>query len=297
MTETRRSEQQIRLQQFSTPLPYAALAVRAAAIRSGEIVLEPSAGTGSLAGFAERAGAKLMLNEVDPFRQRLLDVVFDAQASRHDGEHIDDLLTSTTAPSVIVMNPPFASSVDRSRDKHIAAKHLIGAAKRLAPGGRLVAIMPMGFTPERDAAHWARALGLLTPQLALTIPGHIYHKLGTSVDTQLMVFDKADEASEMIRTSVDDLDSAVNIVDQIARERPIVAPVTATHSMPVHRSQMQYAPDKARKPDASSASVAKTPKHAATPLSFTTLGTPRENTPISEIYARYRPQRIDIVGA
>ena len=36
LTETRRSEQQIRLQQFSTPLPYAALAVRAAAIRNGE---------------------------------------------------------------------------------------------------------------------------------------------------------------------------------------------------------------------------------------------------------------------
>jgi predicted RNA methylase len=68
LTETRRSEQQIRLQQFSTPLPYAALAVRAAAIRTGEVVLEPSAGTGSLAGFAKRAGAKLLLNEVDPFR-------------------------------------------------------------------------------------------------------------------------------------------------------------------------------------------------------------------------------------
>ncbi len=32
--------------------------------------------------------------------------------------------------------PALASSVDRSRDKHIAAKHLIGAAKRLTPGGR-----------------------------------------------------------------------------------------------------------------------------------------------------------------
>jgi hypothetical protein len=33
LTETRRSEQQIRLQQFSTPLPYAALVARAAAMR------------------------------------------------------------------------------------------------------------------------------------------------------------------------------------------------------------------------------------------------------------------------
>ena len=56
LTETRRSEQQIRLQQFSTPLPYAALVARAAAIRPGETFLEPSAGTGALAGFVVRAG-------------------------------------------------------------------------------------------------------------------------------------------------------------------------------------------------------------------------------------------------
>jgi hypothetical protein len=76
LTETRRSEQQIRLQQFSTPLPFAALAVRAAAVRKGETVLEPSAGTGALAAFAARAGATLVLNEIDPFRQRLLCAVF-----------------------------------------------------------------------------------------------------------------------------------------------------------------------------------------------------------------------------
>ena len=297
LTETRRSEQQIRLQQFSTPLPFAALAVRAAAIRKGETVLEPSAGTGSLAGFAKREGAKLMLNEVDPFRQCLLDVVFDGEATGHDAEHIDDLLISPTVPSVIVMNPPFASSVDRSRDKHIAAKHLIGAAKRLAPGGRLVAIMPMGFSPERDAAHWARAMSLLTPSLALTIPGHVYRKLGTSVDTQLMVFDKVDADVEMIRTSVDDLDTAVSIVDQIVATRPITAAATASRLAHVHRTLMQPAHRKALKPAVSTAAAAKTPKHAATPLSFTTLKTPGENTPISDIYARYRPQRIDIEGA
>ncbi|MFT6447523.1 MAG: tRNA G10 N-methylase Trm11, partial [Sulfitobacter pontiacus] len=162
LTETRRSEQQIRLQQFSTPLPFAALTVRAAAIRKGETVLEPSAGTGAPAAFAARAGATLLLNEIDPFRQRLLRAVFGGEVTGHDGEHIDDLLQTPVLPDVVVMNPPFASSVDRSRDKHIAAKHLIAAAKRLAPGGRLVAIMPPGFTPERDAAHWSRACGLLT---------------------------------------------------------------------------------------------------------------------------------------
>jgi len=297
LTETRRSKQQIRLQQFSTPLPYAALAVRDAAIRIGETVLEPSAGTGSLAGFAKRAGAKLLLNEVDPFRQRLLNVVFEVGVTGHDAEHIDDLLGSQTVPNVIIMNPPFASSVDRSRDKHIAAKHLIGAAKRLAPGGRLVAIMPMGFTPERDAAHWTRAMGLLTPRLALTIPGQIYRKLGTSVDTQLMVFDKVHDDVQMVRNPVEDLDAAVRIVDELAAARETIVYATTPRSIPVRRPLTRSAPSTGRKPAEMRATAAKASKHAARPLSFTTLEIPRENTPISEIYARYRPQRIDIAGA
>ncbi len=81
LTETRRSEQQIRLQQFSTPLPFAAMAARAAAVRKGETVLEPSAGTGALAAFAARAGATLLLNEIDPFRHSLLRAVFGGEAS------------------------------------------------------------------------------------------------------------------------------------------------------------------------------------------------------------------------
>ncbi|WP_297778168.1 strawberry notch-like NTP hydrolase domain-containing protein [uncultured Roseovarius sp.] len=295
LTETRRSEQQIRLQQFSTPLAFATMAVRAAAIRKGEAVLEPSAGTGALAAFAARAGAALILNEIDPFRQRLLRAVFAGEVTGHDGEHIDDLLQTPVLPDVVVMNPPFASSVDRSRDKHIAAKHLIAAAKRLAPGGRLVAIMPPGFTPERDAAHWSRACGLLTPRLALTMPGQVYRKLGTSVETQLMVFDKVQEGCEMIRASVRDLDEALPFVDAVAATRPEARPAQRAaarpHARPVDPSS---AP---RKTAAAPVAPSKPRANAVVPLTFTRLETPRDNTPISDIYARYRPQRIEIAGA
>ena len=295
LTETRRSEQQIRLQQFSTPLAFATMVVRAAAIRKGETVLEPSAGTGALAAFAARAGGTFLLNEIDPFRQRLLRALFGGEVTDHDGEHIDDLLQTPVLPDVVVMNPPFASSVDRSRDKHIAAKHLIAAAKRLAPGGRLVAIMPPGFTPERDAAHWSRACGLLTPRLALTMPGQVYRKLGTSVETQLMVFDKVQEDGEMIRASVRDLDEALAYVDAVAATRTEMRPMQQAAAIPHRRpTVLSSAP---RKTATAPAAVTKPQANAAISLTFTNLETPRDNTPVSDIYARYRPQRIEIAGA
>jgi len=295
LTETRRSEQQIRLQQFSTPLPYAALVTRAAAIRKGETVLEPSAGTGALAAFVTCAGGQVMLNEIDPFRRALLGAVFQTDVTGFDGEHIDDLLANPVLPSVVVMNPPFASSVDRSRDKHIAAKHLISAAKRLAPGGRLVAIMPMGFTPERDPAHWERACKIVTPRLALTIPGHVYRKLGTTVETQLMVFDKVREECEMVRAAADSLDAALESVDEIAAKR-LVAPLIKINAPARLVPKQGVAPAARKRPVVTTAS-AKPKTHSAIPLAFTALAAPRENTPVSDIYARYRPQRIDIEGA
>jgi protein strawberry notch len=63
-THTRRSEESETLQQFSTPLMLGLAASAAAAIAPGDHVLEPSAGTGLLAIFAELAGASLVLNEL-----------------------------------------------------------------------------------------------------------------------------------------------------------------------------------------------------------------------------------------
>ena len=76
-SHTKRSEEQVRLQQFSTPLPLAYAALRAAAVRPGDIVLEPSAGTGMLAVMAQcalgkDAAGRLHLNEIAAVRAGLL---------------------------------------------------------------------------------------------------------------------------------------------------------------------------------------------------------------------------------
>jgi hypothetical protein len=56
-THTRRSEESQQLQQFSTPMPLGFIAARAAGIMADDTVLEPSAGTGLMAIFAELAHA------------------------------------------------------------------------------------------------------------------------------------------------------------------------------------------------------------------------------------------------
>ena len=129
-SQTRRSEEQLALQQFSTPLPLAYAALQAAAIRPGDTVLEPSAGTGMLAVMAEcalgkhasgaRSGTPLHLNEIATVRAGLLAGLFErAPVTRHNAESIADYLPDLR-PTVVLMNPPFSASPGVQRIRHDA---------------------------------------------------------------------------------------------------------------------------------------------------------------------------------
>ena len=123
-SHTRRSEDQVRLQQFSTPLPLAYAALQAAAVRPGDTVLEPSAGTGMLAVMAEcalgdGAGARLRLNEIAQARTGLLAGLFPGTTvTSVDAEAVADRLPRVV-PTVVMMNPPFSATpgVDRIRTR------------------------------------------------------------------------------------------------------------------------------------------------------------------------------------
>jgi hypothetical protein len=79
LTQTKRSQESLELQQFSTPIPLAYLAALYAQITAADIVLEPSAGTGILAKFAALQGAKLILNEWSDRRITILQKLFPNQ--------------------------------------------------------------------------------------------------------------------------------------------------------------------------------------------------------------------------
>ena len=120
---------------------------------AGDLVLEPSAGTGMMAVFAHIAGARMMLNEYAELRAKMLEQSFGTNAvTRFDAATIHDRLDAGFVPSLVVMNPPFSATPGvEGRFKSTTARHVRSALLRLAPEGRLVVITGEGFCPTAPA--------------------------------------------------------------------------------------------------------------------------------------------------
>ena len=199
-SHTRRSEEQVRLQQFSTPLPLAYVALQAAAIRPGDIVLEPSAGTGMLAVMAAcalgRGVGGLHLNEIALARAELLAELFgEIFVTHHNAETIADFLPKVR-PTAVLMNPPFSASPGVAQKKRLDAdlRHLRSAFSMMLPGGRLVAITSANCVPGNLA--WDAAMASLSPRpkivFSMAVDGRVYARRGTSFATRLTVLDRED---------------------------------------------------------------------------------------------------------
>lgn len=206
LTQTRRSEEQVALDQFSTPPHLAALAVLAAQVRPGDRVLEPSAGTGLLAAVAEACGGTLTLNELAPRRAALIDGLFArADRTRHDGRHIHDLSTGAGGFEVVVCNPPFSD----------LANHLTAALKALADHGRLAAIVPLTALTDARLLRGFCEIGAVMARVAF--PSGAFAKHGTSVETGLLVIDRIEcTAQAAPLQSAADLPSAAEMIGAIA---------------------------------------------------------------------------------
>ena len=193
-THTRRSEESVALQQFSTPIALGFAASLAAAITPGGLVLEPSAGTGLLAVFAALAGGVLALNELAETRADLLGHLFPgAPVSRHDAAQIHDYLDPAIAPSVVLMNPPFSVAAHvEGRMADAAFRHVASALARLIPGGRLVTITGISLAPDNPS--WREDFVRLQARgrvvFSVGIDRRVYARHGTTVETRLTVIDR-----------------------------------------------------------------------------------------------------------
>jgi len=310
-SHTRRSEEQVRLQQFSTPLPLAYAALQAAAIRPGDVVLEPSAGTGMLAVMAQCAlgtsiTGNLHLNEYAQTRARLLTRLFpQAVVTAFNAESIADRLHDFR-PTVVLMNPPFSASPGVDRTRHDAdLRHVRSAASMLPPGGRLVTITSAHCAP-------GDTVGRLDPParciFTMAIDGRAYARRGTGFDTRLTVLERgAGPAVELDGTAR--AANAAELLDAVIAQVPKRQPIAPA---PVHAGLARdlfgkpVAPKLGTRPGPKSASTPETRRaHDWGPISELTVETgpvqPVANsdtgTPDSGPYAPWRPGVVRVPGA
>ncbi|MDF3812509.1 strawberry notch family protein, partial [Rhodopseudomonas sp. BAL398] len=304
-THTRRSEESQALQQFSTPAPLGLAAVAAAAIATGDIVLEPSAGTGLLAILAEISGGTLLLNELAETRADLLAALFPAVAvTRFDAAQIDDHLAPGATPSVVLMNPPFSAMANVSgRVADAAYRHVASALARLADGGRLVAITGANFSPDHPA--WAAAFVRLQERgrvvFTAAVDRSVYAKHGTTIDTRLTVIDKlpADDRSAFPPSPgiAPDVDTLLGWIETQVPPRPTATlpSVATSESTAKPRTVRGYLARTAAARPATPASI----EPEGVELSYEIVDwTPAEDGRITDaIYEEYGLQAIRIPGA
>lgn len=189
-TQSWRSAAQVTYQQFSTPAPIAYLASYLLNLTGSDTVLEPSAGTGSLAVWAQASGATVTTNEVDA-RRRELARLLGFNPTGHDAEFIDDLLPGSVAPNAVLANPPFSSSggrVERNQKK-FGFRHVESALRRLVSGGRFAIILGESGSPRTASGKmfWESLLPSIRVTASIGLPRREYYRNGTTVGVTLIL--------------------------------------------------------------------------------------------------------------
>ncbi|MGH9844126.1 MAG: strawberry notch-like NTP hydrolase domain-containing protein, partial [Blastocatellia bacterium] len=189
-----RTTEQTELQQFSTPPALAFIAAKLLGPQPSDVVLEPSAGTGSLAIWPRSIGARVVCNEINSRRRTLLFDALGFETHGFDAELLDDLLPAEIQPTAILMNPPFSATGGRVARHHsgYGARHIESALRRLCEGGRLVAIAGEGMSLRRPAFAdwWQRIAGAYNVRTNFGLDGREYGKYGTTFGVQILVIDK-----------------------------------------------------------------------------------------------------------
>ena len=240
LTHSKRSETQIKLQQYSTPLPYAALAAHALGLTTDDRLLEPSAGTGVLAAVARAylhpdLAGRLYLNEIGSTRAALLGQLFpEIQVTSYNAEDIHQYLPQAK-PTAVLMNPPFSASPARTKIYHRAdLRHVRSAFATLPPGGRLVTITAETCWPA--STEWQALFHNSEPKARVlftaALDGNVYKKRGTTFDNRLTVIEKDDEPTAPIKRSYK-FNSLNDLLTALLDTLPPRLPVSDSRPQPI----------------------------------------------------------------
>jgi predicted RNA methylase len=151
-----------------------------ASIRVGHTVLEPSAGTGSLAKRAAEEMGIVDCVEIDPRRAHVLrELGIARQVIQGDFLDLDPLALDEPYDRVL-MNPPFSNAIG----------HVMHALGFLKDGGTLVAVMPESITwhTDRAAAEFHKLIADNEGEV-IPLPEDAFKPSGTSIRTVLLRLD------------------------------------------------------------------------------------------------------------
>lgn len=228
-TQTNRDGNKDAFQQFSTPPHYAYACSWLANLKPGDKVLEPSAGTGSLAVHATNAGAEVYANELDEARAQFLrDELGDDHVFTENAEQIGGILPGRGVPKVdaVIMNPPFSQTAGRMGDRKelmTAANHIAEAGMMLKDDGRLVAIVGRGMSPEASRyKNWFDQMEKdgFDLRANVLVDGDVYKKYGTHFDSRVLVFDKkAPSGDEPIVGEVKSIPELMEKLEDVRNDR------------------------------------------------------------------------------
>lgn len=164
-------------QLFASGPELAGLVVSAADIRTGQRLLDPSAGTGDLlAAVPVAVDVQCLAIEIHPgiasaLRGRLPSVAVSVADFLQCAPEVLGLVDR------IIMNPPFRNGADIAHIQH--------ARRFLSPGGRLVAICANGPRQQAQLRPAIEAAGgTWTP-----LPADTFKHAGTAVRTAMLVID------------------------------------------------------------------------------------------------------------
>ncbi len=194
--ETERSVDQSLFQQFSTPLVTAYIMSLLIDPKENDIIMEPSAGTGTLASFLTNSGAFIIVNE---FHKKRFDLLKSShlfqQCKNEDAIHIHNHPTFYQAQiNKVIMNPPFSRHVNRSKVDILAgAKHLIAAYKTLQKKGTIVALMNSKFiTGSKSFTYFKQQLPNATISFNCALDKQTFKRKGTKFETRVIVIHNHD---------------------------------------------------------------------------------------------------------
>ncbi|MEP6924111.1 MAG: strawberry notch-like NTP hydrolase domain-containing protein, partial [Pyrinomonadaceae bacterium] len=192
--QSHRTDEQIKFQQFSTPPTQSFVAFLATGARKGDILLEPSAGTGGLALWSKGLEIDTKVNEISLRRKGTLLMLGFGEVTQADAQFLNDTLPPEIKPTIILMNPPFSATGGRTENNQTkyGAEHVTDALARLETGGRLVAIVGEGMDIGKPAfsGWWKDVMSKYNVRANIGIPGEEYGKYGTTFGNNLLVIDK-----------------------------------------------------------------------------------------------------------